>query len=227
MSCVSINLNWHCKAKEPSGRWKNECQQSLLTGQGQEVPAEEWLIMTHPLPARFRKGWKIWLLWLTLWYPLWMEGQLLNYILVIRWESEVKMCFPWQQAELATADFVPLDESSPHHEHILLCVWWLYKQALFIISRSLMNRGTWFCLQLIINILSFPISFLCSEVLSRAFKWWSWFVIVPAAMNHFNCWCVWRGDWCGKEFRAVNYCTSNISISYITLHTKAHQISLV
>lgn len=109
LGCVSINLNWHCKAEEPSGRWKNECQQSLLPGQEQEVPGEEWLILTHPLQAPFREGWKIQLLWLTAWYLLWVEGQLLHYILVIRWESEVKMCFPWQQAELARADLYRKD----------------------------------------------------------------------------------------------------------------------
>lgn len=82
------------------------------------------------------------------------------------------MHFPQQQADLAMSDLYrkALNKNILHHNNVLLYVCWVYKQALFIISRSLINRGILFSLQLIINILSFSISFLCSKVLSWAFK---------------------------------------------------------
>lgn len=79
------------------------------------------------------------------------------------------------------------------HNNILLYVCWVYKQALFIISRSLVNSGTSFCLQLIINILSFYVSCLCSKVLSWEFKWWSlssslqpWTILVVEPCREMN-----------------------------------------
>lgn len=176
------------------------------------------LMMAYPLSCCFRKGGEVPLLWFTFGWLLWAEGQLHHHILVLRRERKgkeksVSPCKAqvWPHLFNSEKHWVRTDSST----RIFHCAGCITKLCLSSAGHGRTEEFRSACdLQLTFyHLLSASYTQRCD------LGYLNGEAGLSSSLQPFNCWTMWRDDWCAKGIIVVNYCPYSAP-SHVSLNTQ-------